>query len=382
MILTAQAVITEWTETALVNVFGIGLLAAVIATLVAFGYRRISRRYAPLGLGVLVGLTVAGLWLNAVAVRQTTVIDETPLFHHATATYFFVAFIVSAVTADGGRRIGDALACEVYGVGRLDDRGEPVSLVRSARLTVSVRLPEMIDDVPGSPTVDALIKRELAGRTMLFPHAISGSRMVSRLERRIEREFDLGCVSASVADDGMIEHLRVGARRTGIGSTLPPETAAIAVCGDTPSCGSVDDPVEVWTDADPPQLVAAGTLRTVANDTATIVVAADVVTDLELDSTAQYRLVATAGTPSDRHKLVSVLQTTEQTIISVTVGSDGPLESEFVGWLPGTPLCLLRDGDAISFPGESNVLEAGDEVYLLGTPAEFDRLEAPTTEST
>ncbi|MCW8172108.1 hypothetical protein D8S78_03480 [Natrialba swarupiae] len=52
----AQAILTEWTETAVVNVFGFGLLTGVVTLVVAFAYRRYSTRSIPAGAAVLVGL--------------------------------------------------------------------------------------------------------------------------------------------------------------------------------------------------------------------------------------------------------------------------------------------------------------------------------------
>jgi len=132
-----------------------------------------GREYArgPVGVGTFAGLAVVAGWLNAAGLEQATIIDETPLVHHATATYVLGAVVVSAVAAEIGRRIGDEVARDVFDINRLAATGEIASLVRSARLSIAIQLPERIDDAAGYPPVDPSIKRDLAGRTVLVPRS-------------------------------------------------------------------------------------------------------------------------------------------------------------------------------------------------------------------
>jgi len=170
-VVVLQTAVSEWTETALINILGFALIAGIVTTTVAFGYRAVSTRGAPVGVGTFAGLAVVAGWLNAAGLEQATIIDETPLVHHATATYVLGAVVVSAVAAEIGRRIGDEVARDVFDINRLAATGEIASLVRSARLSIAIQLPERIDDAAGYPPVDPSIKRDLAGRTVLVPRS-------------------------------------------------------------------------------------------------------------------------------------------------------------------------------------------------------------------
>ncbi|MWV38721.1 hypothetical protein [Natrialba sp. INN-245] len=369
----AQAILTEWTETAVVNVFGFGLLTGVVTLVVAFAYRRYSTRSIPAGAAVLVGLAVVGLWINVVSVRQSTIIDETPLFHHATATYFLAAFAVGSVAAAGGRRIGDAVARESANIDRIDDRTAAASVVRRGRLSVEYRLPEEFTDLPGSPPVENSVKRELAGESVLVPCDIPADSRVSRLENRLERDFGIGHVAVDLTSDGAISRVRLGRKRVGIGSTIAPNAVALAVRGVAQSSGSTGERVEIWTDDEcTSRLVATGTLRATSGDVATIVTDAERAE--EIRSHERYRIVTRPASSSDIYELLSTIRALDHTVAKLTVSRDGPLEGEFVGWLSGTVVGLVRNDETIPFPAEQVPLEADDDVYILGTATDFDRL--------
>ncbi|QCS41968.1 TrkA C-terminal domain-containing protein [Natrinema versiforme] len=380
-VVVLQAVVTEWTETALVNVLGFALLAGITATIVAFGYRATSARVAPVGAGVFAGLAVVAGWLNAVGLGHATVIDQTPLVHHATAAYFLGAIAVSAGTAEGGRRIGDRFACDVFDIDRLAAAGEGASLVRSARRPTPIELPERIGDVDGYPAADAATKRDLAGRTVLVPQYRDASTLKSRLSSRLERDYDIDHVSITVGDDGGIERLAVGRQRTGLGSTLPDGTAATAIRATPSPTASAGDPIEVWAagdDGDSSRLVATGTLRAATGAVATITVDADAVDEFGggFGADSRYRLATRSVSPDDGYGFVSVLRAADETVRSVTVAEDDPIDNEFVGWLSGTVLLAVRDGNAIPFPNENETVQDGDRLFVMGTPAELEPLSA------
>ncbi|RQG93124.1 hypothetical protein EA462_02665 [Natrarchaeobius halalkaliphilus] len=375
MIATAtQVVVTEWTVTALLNVFGFGLLASVAGATIAFGYRRYSTRPAPLGVGILIGIGVVGVWLNGVGLQQTTVIDETPLFHHATATYFLGAFVVGAVGADGGRRIGDALARDVFEIRCVVGSNERLTFARSARLSIAVDLPGTVGDLAGYPPVDEAVKQSIAGETVLFPHDLSDTVLESRLERHIEREYDVDYARVTLETNGTVEHVLVGRRPAGIGSTVPPGSVAVCVRADPPGRASAGDPIELWsTEKGSTSLRGTGTLRATTDESVTVSLEEDVAGELDVET--RYRLVIRPTASSQVYELASVLRATDETIVSVSVTVNGPLETEFVGWLPGTVLVLHRDGEVIPFPRDRVTLEASDELYVLGTPSELRLLE-------
>ncbi|WP_226479936.1 TrkA C-terminal domain-containing protein [Natrinema amylolyticum] len=372
-----QSIVTEWTETALVNSLGFALLAGIIATGVAFGYRGYSARAVPVGVGVFAGLAVVAGWLNLAGLDRAASIGDTPLVHHATAAYFLGAVAVSAVAAEGGRRIGDQFARDAFGIERVAATGDVASLVRSARRPTPIDLPERIDDIDGYPPVDASVTRELAGRTMLVPQSGEASALRSRLSTRLERDYDIGHVSVTTDGDGTVDHLAVGRCRTGIGAMLPSGTVAVAIRADPSPTASAGDPVEVWTTAgDSSRLVATGTLRATAGDITTITVSADTVDEFAFDPESTYRLTTRSDPPDDGYGFMSVLRAADEMVRSVMVREGGALDNEFVEWLSGTALVVVRDDEAIPFPDGNETLRAGDRLSVLGTPSELDSLPA------
>ncbi|APW96795.1 hypothetical protein CHINAEXTREME_02975 [Halobiforma lacisalsi AJ5] len=393
MAVVLATLVTEWTETALINVLGFALLATIAATGIAFAYRRYGTRRLPIGVSALAGLAAVGLPLNVAATRGTAVIVGTDPFHHATAVYVLGAAFAGTVAAEGGRRIGDHLACEVYGIEPIPDTVEAAAVLRSARLSGPIHLPETIADADGYPVVNRETKRTLEGRTMLFPHALSIDDLESRLIDRLERDYGIGHASVDLARDGTVERLAIGGRRRGSSRTLPPDTAAVAVRADPPADATAGDPVELWTDrpdgVDSRRLAATGTLRATDETTATIAIdladasAFDPAGNGSTASGPEYRLVTRPEMPTAVPELLAALETAPETVVRARVESGSDLENEFVDWVPGRVLLVERgheDGgsgtELVPFPATDHTLSAGDALYALGTPAELEPLFA------
>ncbi|MCW8172106.1 hypothetical protein D8S78_03470 [Natrialba swarupiae] len=66
----------------------------------------------------------------------------------------------------------------------------------------------------------------------------------------------------------------------------------------------------------------------------------------------QSRAVSDRHTPassSDIYELLSTIRALDHTVARLTVSRDGPLEGEFVGWLSGTVVGLVRNDETIPF---------------------------------
>lgn len=372
MSVVIQTVVSEWTETAIRNVIGFALLSGLVATVAAFGYRVASARALPVGAGLFAGLGVVVGWLNAVGFGQSTMIDGTPLVHYATAAYVLGTIGASALSAEGGRRVGDRIARDVFDIERLGATGEIAALVRAARLPSVVRLPDRIDDAAGYPPVEPSIKRDLAGSAILLPQVDADSTLRTRLTSRLERDYDLGHVSITVGDDGAIDRLAIGRSRSGIAATIPAGTVAVSIRGEPAPAVGAGDPVEIWAITDgSSSLVATGRLWATDGDAATVAVDADAADRLATGSDTRYRLAARSGASDDGFRLLAALRAADGTVRSVTVGDGGSLENVFVGWVPGTVLAVVRDGEVIPFPADNLTLRADDELSVLGTVDEL-----------
>ena len=363
----------EWTQTALLGILGYGLLAGVGALVVAFGYRALTVRELPIGPAVLVGTALPAGWLTAEAIRHGEVVADSPLVHYTSGTFLLGVLFVGCIAAFGGHRLGDHLACGVYGITPIETSGPVATLVQSAGLASVVQLPASIDDAEGYPPVDDDRKRALADREFLFPSGLSIPERRSRLESRIESDFGVGYVRADLTDAGAVTSIAVGDRRVGVSSTLGPDRVAVAIAGDPSPRASAGDPIEVWTAGeDSSRLVTTGTLRASAGSVTTVIVDADDADAFEPDG--RYQLTTRPETPSDGRALVSAIRAGDETVTAITIEDDGPLASEFAGWIPGTVLAVDRGEEILSLPADKEPLQPDDTVYVFGTPTELEAL--------
>lgn len=419
----AQPDTSELIVDALVRILGFALLAGGTSSAAAVTYRWYSADEIPEGVAVLVGVSTVAVWLNTKSALGDAILGkETTLTDPATALYTVLAFAISAIAADGGRRLGDHLARNVFAVAARHSVDDVTDLVRSAGRVVGVDLPETIDDAHGYDPVDPETKTSLSGRTLRFPRGLDPAELEYRLVARLERDFGVGHVDLEMTPDGTVESLAVGSRPSGVGPTLAPGSVAVAIRADPSPDASPGDAVEVWADDGAPtsgdesnhdrdarrsepgdptgddsnsaasaeaetaassraaesgspataRRLTGAELRATAGDVTTLVVDADDADALSADRT--YRLVTLPGTADVTRQLVSLYRTADETVTTERIESGGPLEGDRVGSLPVTVLSIRRGDDAVALPDPEVVLEAGDVVYVLGAPAALGRL--------
>lgn len=357
-----------------IGIVGMGLLAAVVGSLAAAGYRWASTRSPPAGSMVIVGLAAVSAYLSVVVLGSGALLEDVPLEHHLSAGYVLGTMLVAGGTATAGSRLGDRLACQLLDISRIDAGGDAAAAIRSAGLAVDVEFPGTIETADGYRPVEPSAEAALAGATVRLPHGLSRSARRDRLERHVERDYGVDYASVAMADDGTVDRVFVGRRSGGLGSTVPPGSVAVAIRADPSPDASPGDPVEVWSTDGRRRLVATGRLRTTNGTIATVVVDADLAGDLA--DGERYRLLTRPDEPTDGYEFVSTVRTVEETVTTVHVDADSPLAGEFVGWLPGRVLVLERDGDLHPLPADGETLEPGDDLWVLASPAEltaFDR---------
>ncbi|MXV63638.1 potassium transporter TrkA [Natronorubrum sp. JWXQ-INN-674] len=390
--LVAQSLATETLLDAIVRILGFGLLAGGTAASAAFVYHWYSADEIPEGIAILLGVSMVAIWLNTKTALQDAIIGETPLLDPQTAVYTVAAFVASAIAADGGRRVGEYLARDVFSMTAPRTMTEVGQLVRSAGRVVTVELPESIEDIDGYDPVDSATKEELAGKTLLFPRRLTVDQLRERLTDRLERDHGIGHVDVEFAADGTIDYLAVGSRPAGIGPTLAPGTVAVAIRGDPAPDASPGDAVRIWRrEDDSLRRVTGGELRGVADDVTTVAVDAGDARALEPE--AGHRLVTLPRSPGAERDLVSLLRAADETVTALTVDEGSPLEGMTIDSLPVLVVALERgrgasttetDADTetdepLALPDGETRLETGDVAYVLGRPealrrvAEMDR---------
>ena len=354
------------------QLIGLAVLSGTLAGIVALIYRWYARERIQQGLPVLVGLAgVAAVLNTSTALGQ--VIDGDPLSTRL-ALFNITAFAVATVAATVGVRAGDRFGTILFtATGARDIEGEVGRVVQAVGRIISVELPEEIDDIVGYDPIPEETKDQFAGRTFLFPRRLTVGDLESRLVTRLKADYGVGHVDIDVRPDGTVEYLAVGARAAGIGPTLPPETAAVAIRADPAFAASAGDVVQVWR-TDPMERVTTAELRGVAGDVVTLAV--DAADTPKLDPQTEYRLVTLpVQTRADR-EFASLLRAAEETMTLVEIAEGSPLVGQPLGSLAVAVVALrLADGGVRPIPNRDHVLAAGDCLYAVARPDELRKLE-------
>lgn len=356
---------------------GMVLLAGGLAILIAVVYRWYAGERIQEGLAVLVGLAAVAVYLNTTtAIGQViTPGGGTGLFDLETALVNVGTFALAGLATLIGRRLGDRLAVEATVVtGRRELDADVGRLVTAVGRVVSVTVPEEIDDMDGYDPVPPETKEALAGTTLLFPRRLTVAELRDRLRTRLADDYGIGHTDMELSDDGTLEYLAVGSRAAGLGPTLAPGTAAVAVRADPPFAASSGDVVELWRPGAELERVTVGELRGVAGEIVTL--ALDEATARTLDADERYRLVSRPATPQADREFAGVLRAADERMGAVTVEPD----SDLVGRpLAETDVAIVAvhpaDGELQSVPPRSRPFEPGDVVYAVGRPEALRRLE-------
>ncbi|MFD1569135.1 cation:proton antiporter regulatory subunit [Halorubrum laminariae] len=359
------------------------ILAALVAGSAALTYRWYFRDAIPEGVAALLGVAVVALYLNTTSLGAIAAGESPALFEPESAFFNVVALGTAAVTAPIGRYAGDRLAVDVFalsGARQLD--GELSGVVRAVGRFTAVTLPEAtaIEDIDTYDPVSPEKKAELAEKTLLFPKKLSAKELRERLVSRIKSEYGVGYVDVDVAADGTVEYFAVGSRAAGLGPTLAPGSAAIAIAADPPNNATAGDTVQVWQANPEPKRLATGELRGVAGDAVTV--ALDESDAEAVAAESGYRLVTLPAEPQADREFASLLRNADETMAAVTVGDGSRLAERTVGDVE-TVVAAVRPaaGTVQPIPPRSYAFAPGDQVYLVGRPDALRRIEADATAS-
>lgn len=369
-LLVLQTVDVEWTRAATLQLLGLGLAAGIAATALALCYRRVTTRGVPDGAAPFLGVLTVGCWLLGDAAVRGSLVGSTALTDEATATYVLAATAVGGIAGTAGGRLGDRFAADVYGIDRIDASGPQAERLRDARLVIALELPSEIERASGYGPVPEPVERSLANGTVRVPSTLSDDAITDRIEQRVAADYDVDHARVSLDESGDVDAIAVGRERRGVGPEIPPGTVAIAVRADPAADASSGDPVELWSaEAADASLVARGRLHSRAGDVATVVVPNEAAADVS--PLERYRLVTPADAPTDRGRFLALARSAPETTISLDVTAAGPLEGEFVGWLPGVVLAVRRGDSVLAFPEDNETLQPDDIAFCLGRPADF-----------
>ncbi|MDZ7700696.1 MAG: potassium transporter TrkA [Halobacteriales archaeon] len=357
-------------------VAGVVLLAALLAAVAAALYRWYAGVRIQEGLAVLIGLSAVAVLLNTTtALGQVIGRTGGGLFDLDAALVNVAAFLLAGVGTLAGRAVGDRLAVEASVLtGRREVDVDLSRLVTSVGRAIAVRIPEEVEDIDGYDPVPAETKATFAGKTLLFPRRLTVAELEERFRTRLVDDYGVGHVDVEFDGDGRIEYLAVGSRAAGLGPTLPPGTAAVAVRADPPYAASSGDVVELWRTDPEPERVATAELRGTAGDVVTV--ALEEAEARALESDGPYRLVTRTASGEAAREFAGVLRAADETLGAVTVAPG----SELVGTaLAAVEVAVVAvqpaDGELLAVPSRDRTFAAGDVVYAVGRPAALRGLE-------
>jgi hypothetical protein len=363
---------------AAVTLVTFAVVAALVTAGAALAYRWYFRTEIPEGVTALLGVSVVALYLNTTSLGSVAIGDNPALLAPESVFFNLVSLGVAAVMAPAGRYAGDRLAVDVFALsGAKQLEGELSGIVRAVGRFTAVTLPpaDEIGDMDTYDPVSPEKKAELAGTTLLFPRKLSEPELRERLVGRIKDEYGVGYVDADLEADGTVEYFAVGSRAAGLGPTLAPGSAAVAVSADPPNNATVGDTVQLWRDDPEPKRVATGELRGVAGDAVTV--ALDESDAERLTDEGGYRLVTLPAEPQADREFASLLRNADETMASVTVGAGSDLDGSTVGEV-GAVVAAVRPaaGSVQPIPPRAYAFGPGDLVYLVGRPGAIRRFEA------
>lgn len=376
------------------------VVAAVAAGGAAVAYRWYFRERVGEGIAALVGVAIVALYLNTASLGAVIGGTESELLRLDAVFFNVVAIGVAAAAAPVGLHLGDAVATNFFAVAggkRLE--GEVSDVVRTIGRVTPVTLPAIDDigDMDAYEPVDAETKAEMAEKTLLFPRRLTVEELRDRLVTRIKEDYGVGYVDVDVTADGEVEFLALGSRAAGIGPTLAPGTAAVAVTADPANAATPGDVVQVWKPsdasdvADPngpgdaatpdaaPKRAANAELRATVGDVATL--ALDEADATELDDRTAYRLVTLPAEPRADREFATVLRGADETMSAVVLEPGSSLVGTTVADVSAVVAAVRPSGGSVqAIPSRDRAFEPGDTVYLVGRPDELRRFETLSTD--
>jgi hypothetical protein len=359
----------------LVRIVGVALLAGVATTIATFVYRVRVRNKLPEGATLILGLGIVAIYLNTRSIFIQFIGESNSLPTVGEATINVTIFIVAGIASYGGHYAGDKIAMsDRLSLAWLQPDFSPI--VRAAGRFITVTLPEEIDDIEGYDPVGDETKEVLQDRALDFPRGLTVSELQSQLSLRLKEEYDIGYVDIELATDGTVDYLAVGRRAAGIGPTLPPNTAAVAVDADPPFSATPGDTVQLWyRDDDGEKRLGAAELRASVGSVATVVTDEAIAT--QVDPATTYRLMTLSADSNPEREFAAMLRRGDETMSILAVRGDGPLVGAAIGSLDVTVIAVQSPGGTVeTIPKRDRVIQDGDDLFAIGRPDTLRKLES------
>jgi hypothetical protein len=354
-------------------------MSLLVATATAALYRWYARELVSEGVTILMGVGTVAIYLNTTALLGIAIGGDTAPFALGTATRNVVTFLAAAIVTPAGRRLGDSGAKRLLSRSDFAHLERDVgALVRTRGRTISVTVPETIEDMDAYDPVSEATKSAIAGERLTFPRGLTVPELEARIASRLRDDHDVGHVDVEATAEGAVTYLALGARAAGIGPTLSPGAGAVAVRADPAFSASVGDLVAVYRRGDHDERLATAEIRGVSGSIVTLALDA---TDADrIDPRNEYHLVTLPADAQADREFAALLRSADETMAAVTVSGD--IAGLPVGALEVTVVAVRSTGGAVdALPDRSRQLSSGETVYVVGRPATLRALETSTGRS-
>jgi hypothetical protein len=367
----AQAVFSSLSSIAIAA--GLVIVSGLVAVLSGVVYRIYMGERVQSGLAILVSLAVVALYLNVKSALGEVAAGVTDPLALEAVIFNGGTLVAATLVVPVGVRVGDKIAMNLSVASGGVREADFSRLVRSVGRSITVTLPSDIETVEGYEPVADEVRTALEGKELVFPGGLTVNKLRDRVIERLREDHGIGYVDLEMDEDGTVPHLGIGSRPRGIGPTLGPGTAAVAVSGDPAYAASSGDAVQLWTTGETPERVASGELRGRVEDTVTLALDAH---EAPAVAGKEYRIVTVPNTPKPEHEFRSILRAADETMGAVTVTEGGPLVGLPVGALRATVVAIApEDGPIVVVPPRTRVLSDGDVLYLVAAPSLLRRIE-------
>lgn len=376
-----------------------GIIPALVAWTLGFSFKYLTNVTIP-GFGVVVlALAIAGVNGGLLALNDKAITGS------ANGTAILVAIIVVLMLAFYAHAKGDQMGATMpkrLTLKRLADRtlsSDVVELV-GGRGEVTLTVAGEVEDMEGYPPLPAGLRSELAAAELSLPADLPISELESRAAEQLRSTYDLGEVSVMVDERaratvaaapptaGLSKRVPAGHRAVSVSTLIPAglasgdrvslRTAAgsfdgtvlSVATGGAPKSTEPDAATDGGTDIAPTPMAA-----TAAGGRGRIGVAVSRSAAEALLATDVTGLVVHSRGERKEFELLSVLRRSGRRVRRLTVATDGALDGVGLAELGVrnnygvVVLAVRRDGSWQLIPGGGFRPEAGEELYVVGTPA-------------
>ena len=379
-----------------------GIIPALVAWTLGFAFKYLTSVTIP-GFGVVVlALAIAGVNGGLLALNDKAITGS------ANGTAILVAIIVVLMLSLYAHAKGDQMGAAMpkrLTLKRLADRtlsSDVVELV-GGRGEVTLTVAGEVQDIEGYPPLPAGLRAELAAAELSLPADLPISELESRAAEQLRSAFDLGEVSVRL-DERARATVSAAPPTAGLSKRVPAGQRAVSVSTLVPTGLASGDRVSLRTPAGsyegtvlsvatggkskPKEDAAAtdGGIDTVPAPTAATAAGGEGRIGVAVSRSAAEALLATDVTGLVVHsrgerkefELLSVLRRSGRRVRRLTVAADGALDGVGLAELGVrhnygvVVLAVRRDGSWQLVPDGAFRPEAGEELYVVGTPSELD----------